>query len=221
MSATTDRWKQRQSMPCDYLLFDLGQVLVRLRSFDFLKRFKPGWSETRIARWWGGLECMRLFETGRIDEPTFLQRAVDETAFAGTIAEFRRLFAGWVVGVYPGAEDLVDRLRTQVRIGVLSNTNSLHIQLLGRRTGLLDAFHDRFYSFEMGLLKPDKRIYAQVLARTGVPAARMMFFDDNRTNIAAAAAMGIQAIRVSDFDDLLRKLDRWQLGKTANDEERG
>ncbi len=35
-----------------------------------------------------------------------------------------------------------------------------------------------------------------------------MFFDDNRTNIEAAAAVGMQSVLVSDFDDLTQKIDR-------------
>jgi len=200
-------------MPYDYLLFDLGHVLVQLRTFSFLKRFKPGWSAVQIDHWWSNLDCIRLFETGQIEERAFLKMAAEETAFAGTIAEFRDLFASWVLGVYPGAEELINDLRKQVRIGVLSNTNPLHINIINRDTNMLELFDDRFYSYEMGLMKPDRRVYEKALSRIGVPADRIVFFDDNRTNIEAATAVGLQSILVSDFDDLAQKIGRIRLGK--------
>jgi len=195
-------------MSYEYLLFDLGNVLVQLRTFDFLVRFKPEWDKQQIEHWWSNLVCIRLFETGQIDEHAFLERAVQETGFAGTISEFRDLFASWVLGVYPGAEALIDGLKKKVRIGVLSNTNPFHISLLRSRSNLLDAFHDCFYSYELGVLKPDQRTYEYVLERIKMPAERVVFFDDNRTNVEAAAVVGLQAIWVSGFEDLTKKLDR-------------
>ncbi len=143
-------------MGYDYLLFDLGHVLVQLRTYSHLKRFKPGWSEPQIERWWSNLACIHLFETGQIDERAFLNMAAEETDFAGTITEFRDLFASWILGLYPGAEDLINGLRKQVRIGALSNTNPLHINIIRREANMLEAFHELFFSYEIGLLKPDQ-----------------------------------------------------------------
>ena len=195
-------------MPYDYLLFDLGHVLVQLRRLSFLKRFKPHWDEQQIDRWWSNLTCIRLFEVGQIDEGAFLKMAVEETDYRGSPAEFRALFAGRVLGVYPGAEALIDRLKDRIRIGVLSNTNPLHISVLRSYSNLLDSFHDRFLSYELGLLKPDRRIYERVLEKIGMPAERVVFFDDNRANTAAAAAVGLQSIWVSGFEDLIQRLAR-------------
>lgn len=204
-------------MPYDYLLFDLGHVLVQLRELNFLKRFKPEWDERRIGRWWDNLACIRLFEAGRIDEHDFLKMAVHETEFQGSRDEFRALFAGWVLGVYPGAEALIDGIKDRVRIGVLSNTNPLHIDIIRGYSNLLDLFHDRFFSYELGLLKPDPRAYEHVLEKIGMPAGRVVFFDDNRANIAAAAAVGLQSIWVSGFDDLAQRLAHMTPGKAGGD----
>ena len=190
-------------MSHEYFLFDLGRVLVQLRPISFLKRFKPSWDETEIELWWGNLTCIREFETGQINEDLFLQKATQETGFEGTIAEFRDLFTGWILGVYPGAEALIKRLRAQIRVGVLSNTNALHINIIRHEANLLQAFHDQFYSYEMGMLKPDERVYEYVLEQIGVPPQNVVFFDDSQANIEAAAAVGMQSILVSSFENLI------------------
>ena len=191
-----------------YLLFDLGRVLVELRPSSFLKRFKPGWSESQIDRWWSKLVCIHQFETGQIDEAVFLEKAAQETGFGGTVTAFRQLFIDWILGVYPGAEDLIYGLRDHMRVGILSNTNALHISLIRRDTRLLQAFHDRFFSYELGMLKPDRRVYEHVLDHIGMPADKVVFFDDSPANIEAAAALGIHSVLVSGFEDLVCKLDR-------------
>ena len=194
-------------MPYEYFLFDLGRVLVQLRPLSFLKRFKPAWSTTKIDHWWGNLTCIRKFETGQIDEDLFLEMATRETEFEGTVAEFRDLFAGWILGVYPGAEALIRRLGTQVSVGVLSNTNALHINIIRRETELLQAFHDQFFSYEMGMLKPDKGVYEYVLGKIGLPPDKVVFFDDSQANIDAAATVVLQSVLVSDFETLVQKIN--------------
>ena len=194
-------------MPYEYFLFDLGRVLVQLRPLSYLKRFKPGWSETEIDQWWGNLTCIRKFETGQVDEDLFLEMATRETEFKGTVTEFRELFASWVLGAYPGAEALIRRLRTQIRVGVLSNTNALHINIIHRDTDLLGAFHDQFFSYEMGMLKPDKGVYEYVLKQIGLPPDKVVFFDYSQANIDAATAMGMQSILVPGFKDLVQRIN--------------
>lgn len=51
-----------------------------------------------------------------------------------------------------------------------------------------------FYSHELGVAKPDRRIYDLAYERLGISPAEMIFVDDVARNIAAAQAIGIHAI---------------------------
>jgi putative hydrolase of the HAD superfamily len=59
-------------------------------------------------------------------------------------------------------------------------------------------FDDVVDSSEVGVRKPDPAIYALALQRAGAPPARVAFLDDAPGNIAAARALGLQAIHVGD-----------------------
>jgi putative hydrolase of the HAD superfamily len=48
----------------------------------------------------------------------------------------------------------------------------------------------------MGLVKPDRAIYEQVLAEQGFLAEEVLFFDDNVANINSAKSLGIKSILV-------------------------
>lgn len=50
------------------------------------------------------------------------------------------------------------------------------------------------YSHEVGLAKPDSRIYALTSQRLGVQPQEIVFLDDVERNVAAAAAYGFHAI---------------------------
>jgi 2-haloacid dehalogenase/putative hydrolase of the HAD superfamily len=57
-------------------------------------------------------------------------------------------------------------------------------------------------SGEVGLLKPDPRLFALALERIGRPAETLLFVDDNPDNIAAAASMGFATHLFADPADL-------------------
>jgi putative hydrolase of the HAD superfamily len=53
-------------------------------------------------------------------------------------------------------------------------------------------------SSDVGMRKPDPRIYLLTCERLGVAAASSVFVDDNRDNVEAARAVGIEAIHFGD-----------------------
>jgi putative hydrolase of the HAD superfamily len=53
-------------------------------------------------------------------------------------------------------------------------------------------------SFEVGLAKPDPRIYALCLSRLAVSAGQALFVDDREDNVEAAAAVGLHTLHFVD-----------------------
>jgi putative hydrolase of the HAD superfamily len=98
---------------------------------------------------------------------------------------------------------MVRKLKTQYQVGILSNTNEIHIEAVyaqlqaQHRMDNFDSLFDWvFYSHEMGLAKPSQDIYQKLLLELGTTANRVLFFDDLQANVAGAASVGIQAIQV-------------------------
>ena len=58
---------------------------------------------------------------------------------------------------------------------------------------MLDLFDDITTSWEVGVLKPDPRIYESALAQANCDAADCFFTDDIEDYVTQAASMGIQA----------------------------
>lgn len=101
---------------------------------------------------------------------------------------------------YPDLE-WMSHLRTTRSIVLLSNTNELHKeaidsslgQQLGSR-GLADHFDAVYFSYEMGMRKPDPDIYKRVLADQGWIPEDTIFVDDNESNLVGARAAGLQTL---------------------------
>ncbi len=61
-------------------------------------------------------------------------------------------------------------------------------------------------SFELGIGKPDERIYRHCLARLGVEPHEALFVDDRAENVEAARAVGMEAVRYTSVDALREEL---------------
>ena len=59
-------------------------------------------------------------------------------------------------------------------------------------------------SCEVGLAKPDPRIFRLCLERLGLPAGAALFVDDRADNVEAAAGVGLQTLRFEGPDALER-----------------
>ena len=95
--------------------------------------------------------------------------------------------------IRPDAFDLLRRLSdVGHRVGVLSNAT---IEMAGaaRLSDWGRFVTDWFFSSELGIAKPDVRIYRYVTERIDLPASSIMFIDDRQVNVDAALAAGWNA----------------------------
>ena len=80
----------------------------------------------------------------------------------------------------PGARALVDALAGRVRMGVITNGFTALQRARLRRTGLADHFELLVISEEVGVAKPDVRIFEHALERMGQPPrGQVLMVGDN------------------------------------------
>ena len=104
-----------------------------------------------------------------------------------------RLYRHW--GLYPEMRALLEALRKQYRLAVLSNTSRKGFAAyLEQARGLRDLFEVVVSSAEEGAAKPEPAVYHAALERLGLKAGDVLFVDDLKRNTDAAAALGIPAI---------------------------
>ncbi len=134
-------------------------------------------------------------------------------------AEFERGFAT-VLGVRP--HGLVRRLLRGARPDPAMTSAVRAARAAGVRTALVsnswgvdgydrdllaELFDTAVISGEIGVRKPDPRIYALAVERLGVPAEQCVFVDDIRANLMPAAALGMATILHRDARDTVRRLE--------------
>jgi glucose-1-phosphatase len=198
------------------IIFDLGDVILNIDVPIASKSFASlsGREQAEILTIFQENEIFRYFETGELDEPAFRN-------FVRKILNFDDLSdeaidTAWnslLLDLPPERVELIRTLSTKYRLFLLSNTSSIHItqvnKILEASTGvkkLDDLFEKVYLSYEMGLMKPDPRIYQKVLEEAGLKADETLFLDDNKANIESAAALGIDTIHVQKPTTILEYL---------------
>lgn len=194
----------------DALLFDIGRVVIDI---DFSRA---------IACWAGHAGCtaddiMGRFvvneafhhhERGTIDDPAFFANLRDTIGITITDAQFLEGWNAIFVGEIDGIAPLLARAARHLPLYAFSNTNHAHVaHFSAEYAGVLSHFREIFLSSTIGLRKPDAEAYDHVVQAIGVPAERILFFDDTLANIDGARARGLQAVHVRSAADVARALD--------------
>lgn len=90
--------------------------------------------------------------------------------------------------------EFIRKLRSRVRVGMITNAWPDVRRYLENEFKIADAFDPLIVSAEVGLAKPDPRIYQLALERLGVQPAEAVFVDDFEDNVAGARWAGMQAV---------------------------
>jgi putative hydrolase of the HAD superfamily len=104
--------------------------------------------------------------------------------------------------------DLIRRLRPPYRTAVLSNADMTLRERFVEKGGALDLFDVFVCSGEVGVAKPDARIYALTAERLGFAPSECVFIDDSERNVDAARGAGMAAVhyRIDEGHDLAAQL---------------
>ena len=192
------------------LVFDLAGVLLDFGGVESLRDLSGGRiGELEFSRFWSYSPWADRLYRGECDPEAFAAGATEAFALNVTPSEFLTAFRRWLRGPYPGALDLVQRVRLSHRAACLSNTNALDVERFRRELRLDETFDRCFFSNEIGLRKPDPACYLHVVHKLGFAPDEIAFFDDSEECVAGARAVGLQAHRcvgIESLRDTLRGL---------------
>src|SRR6202047_5199710 len=193
----------------DALLFDLGRVVLDI---DFNKTLAcwathAGCEPEQLVGRFLRDDIYQRHEKGEIDDAEFFAALRASLGIGISDAQFLEGWNAIFAGEMPGIAPLLARAAKRLPLFVLSNTNNAHVEYFpGIYAGVLGHFREMFLSSSIGLRKPDAEAYDHVVRAIGVPARRIVFFDDLAENIEGARARGLTAVHVRSPDDVAEAL---------------
>jgi glucose-1-phosphatase len=193
----------------DVLLFDIGRVVLDI---DFCKVMSvwaghAGCAPSDFAGRFVVDDNFRRHETGAISDAAFFESLRTSLGISITHAQFLEGWNAIFTGEMNGIAPLLARAAARMSLYAFSNTNPAHVAHFSTAyADVLGHFRKIFLSSSIGLRKPDAKAYDHVVRAIGVPASKILFFDDSAANIEGARARGLAAVHVTSTDDVAKAL---------------
>ena len=175
------------------IIFDFGNIFIDLNMPGLEKAFK----DLGLKEWNEELdELNKRFEIGKISETEFIQGFQKQLPDA-TVDEIR---AAWnaILGVFPLERvEFLQNLKGKYRLFLLTNTDMIHIDHFEHKEGMsmtrdfYNCFEKVYYSYELGMRKPDVEIFKFLINKHELSPKRTLFVDDKKENTDAAASLGL------------------------------
>jgi len=184
------------------IAFDLGGVLEDVKPAE---HFVAGWrerlglTEAQVAGLLWPLtraDPGDRVKTGVVTEAQYRQQCLDVLGLRGGVAdEFMAGFWDWYCGAL-NAElaGYAAALRPRFRTAILSNSAAGARSAEQAKFGFAELVDVILYSDEVGLAKPDPRVYTLLCAELGAQPAEVAFVDNRAPNVNAACELGIHGI---------------------------
>lgn len=175
------------------IIFDFGDIFINLEKEAQVEAFKklglPEPNEYLIAQ-------NDLFEKGKISELEFIE-SFQKFIPNADVHEIRKAW-NTIIGDFPLYRlEFLQLLSHKYRLFLLTNTDEIHISRFEHMTGVsffsdfYQCFEKVYYSYEMGMRKPDSEIFSYILNKHDLSPKRTLFVDDKKVNTDAAAELGI------------------------------
>jgi FMN phosphatase YigB (HAD superfamily) len=194
------------------IVFDLGGVLFHINYQKTIDAFKAlGYKDFETAYSQAKQDGLfNEFEKGNISPPEF--RMGIRKGLPPTVAD-TEVDAAWnamLIGIPHEKILLLKRLKERYPLFLLSNTNEIHLQEVVKMNELFLGFPDlsafmkkQYYSCRMGMRKPDKEIFLQVMQEQQLEAGQVLFVDDSIQHIEGAKTAGMLTHHLQNPDELI------------------
>ena len=193
------------------IIFDFGDIFINLDK----KATIDGLKNLGLKEWNADLDHLNIqFEKGNISRDEFLAGFQKQLPNA-SIEEILEAWNAILTDFPLYRLEFLQMLSKKYRLFLLSNTDSIHINTFEQRVGtsfygdFYQCFEKVYFSFEMGMRKPDSEIYLTLLNKHELQAKRTLFIDDKKENTDAAQALGIHVwnlqVGKEDIVDLFEK----------------
>lgn len=196
------------------VLFDLGAVLIDWNPRYLYRPLFEGddaamerFLDEVVPTWWN-----REIDAGKPFAEAVAQRIREFPDHAQMISLWKDRWETMLRDAIHGSVDILAELRSRgYRLYALTNWSAETFPLARQRFGFLEWFEDIVVSGEVGLAKPDPRIFALTIERCRLKPAHTLFIDDSPHNVDAGRNAGLRSLHFQSPAGLRSDLTRMGL----------
>lgn len=193
------------------IIFDFGDIFINLDKAATIGALR----KLGLSEWDEDLNQLNIqFETGQISQDKFLS-GIQKHIPNASIDEILNAWNAILLDFPLYRLEFLQKLSKKYRLFLLSNTDAIHIETFEQENGIsfysdfYQCFEKVYFSFEIGMRKPNVDIFNYLLKKHELSAKRTLFIDDKKENTDAALSLGFQVwnLQVGEEDvvDLFEK----------------
>ena len=192
------------------LIFDFGGVIYQI-DFERQKKAFLSLGISGFEKLYAQANQNSLFsdlETGKINEDIFREKLTDLIGKNFAKSRVNELWNSILIDYFHDKIGLLQKLKSKYKLLLLSNTNEIHYsfyiwQFLTRYGyDFNDLFDKTYWSFKIGMRKPEREIFEKVIAENGLTRENALFIDDTVQNTESAEKYGLSSFWLSPGLDL-------------------
>ena len=174
------------------IIFDFGDVFINLDKQATIEGLK----KLGLTEWNEDLNQLNMqFEKGEIPQEDFLlgiQKHIPNATFVEILEAWNAILLDFPLYRL----EFLQKLSKKYRLFLLSNTDAIHIETFEQETGIsfysdfYQCFEKVYFSFEMGMRKPDAEIFNYLIQKHDLSVKNTLFVDDKKENTEAALSLG-------------------------------
>ena len=195
----------------DTIIFDFGDIFINLDKQATI----DGLEHLGLSSWNEDLDQLNIsFEKGLISRDDFLL-GIQKHIPNATIDDILMAWNAVLLDFPLYRLEFLQLLSKKFRLFLLSNTDAIHINHFEQREGasfygdFYQCFEKVYFSYEMGMRKPDAEIYTTLINRHELTPKRTLFVDDKKENTDAAKALGLHVWNLQvGKEDVIELLDK-------------
>lgn len=112
------------------------------------------------------------------------------------------------IKLFEYTEDLIQQLKKQsYEIGIASNSTIFIIEEIKKNTNLLEKIDYPLFSFDVGVIKPDSKIFHKIIELSGYKPDEIVMIGDNYyDDVLPPRELGMYSIHLKNYEQLKQEL---------------
>jgi len=200
-----------------HIIFDLGQVIINVDAEATRKSIAArGISNIEeVSLKLMGSDIYYKLETGALSPEEFRSAIKEAVDIPYSDKEIDEDWNAMLLDIPRERVKFMTRLKSKYKLYILSNTNHIHWLHYDRYfqdhfdyPSINTFFTHCWYSYLMGVRKPDPEIFKMVLSEGQFKPDEVAFIDDLEDNIETASNLGIRGVHLPPGKEIMELFDR-------------
>lgn len=189
------------------ICFDLDGLYFTEQSFQrFKETLAPNVSKEKRDYVLALSDEMKRFKAGEVSEEEYRNRAKKELWLSCANEEiYERLRESYEVN--EKVKELISVLKEKwYKTGVCSNNFPTRIRELDKKFNFIKDFDVHIFSYEVGILKPDAKIFQELINKSWLQPHEIIYSDDKEDKLTGAKSLWIQTFVFHSFEEFVEDL---------------